>query len=312
VPRANVPPAKVSPAGVPGVVPGRRQTIYHGKKLGVILVEQGKLTLAQVDEAVQRARLSGMQLGKYLLREGYISPQELCRALSLQSGLPMTSLSTASIPPQVKAPFSRELMIRYDFVPFDENRELVCVAAGSLLPSSVLQELHQVAGKKVDVYLAPEEEVLRVLDTLRSREPRQEAEAKRRPVMLPAQYQFCNRLGRITDEATYPGRTVEVQEDSLIVEGPAPRALLPDEVRRRGLCLRVEVAWGASHIHLLCDPRSIEIRQRLQSHELPWLMSLRILEVLPDDLKVFQRLCTEVSGGPPRGATLGPIGHGRM
>jgi hypothetical protein len=264
---------------------------FRGRKIGEILVQLGKLSQSQVDEAAPKARQNGIRLGRYFLREGLLSPEDLCRALSLQSGLPMTDLSSASVPAHLARLFPYELMHRHGIVPIDESPKLVCIAAGNVPSQQLVSQLEQICKRKIQAFLACEDLVLRATDSLLPPDPTRERAEPRYAVATPVTYRLCNRLGRLSEPTLYTGRTLDVSESGMQIEAQAPRAVGPEDVRRRGLCFRVSVAWGDRHIEALCDPRAIEARPAGDAGASPWRVGLRILEIRKADRDLLRELC---------------------
>ena len=67
------------------------------------------LKQAKLDEAVVAAKQSGERLGRYLLRCGLVTPEQLCRAIAVQSGLPVVNMWTTQAPSSLNRlfPFDR-------------------------------------------------------------------------------------------------------------------------------------------------------------------------------------------------------------
>ncbi|MEW6545291.1 MAG: ATPase, T2SS/T4P/T4SS family [Bacillota bacterium] len=57
------------------------------KRLGEILVQSGRIHSAQLQQALEEARRSGAKLGETLMRMGFITEEDLARALAEQLGL---------------------------------------------------------------------------------------------------------------------------------------------------------------------------------------------------------------------------------
>jgi hypothetical protein len=81
------------------------------------------------------------ELAEFLLTYQIVSEEELCRALSLQSGLPVTHVETGGINARVIQSLPVRVQERFGIVPYrvEEGRLLV---AGTRVPSSeVLEDL---------------------------------------------------------------------------------------------------------------------------------------------------------------------------
>ena len=71
------------------------------RQIGDILVEQGVLSPLQLDEALQRQRLTGDMLGRVLVSMGYCEEQHIIEALGVQSGMERVDLTKLKIPEDV-------------------------------------------------------------------------------------------------------------------------------------------------------------------------------------------------------------------
>jgi hypothetical protein len=267
---------------------------FRGKRVGEVLVQMGKLQPEQIEEAVQNARAAKLQLGRYLLREGLVSPEELCRALALQSGLPMTDLSTVDTVAPLGGVFPFPELVKHEFVPIDDSRAIVCIATANPLSKAVVGELEAMCRKKVEVFLAQEDLVLRALDRLRPEEREHDRRYNRYFISLPVSYQFCNRLGRLAEMVSYNGRTVDISEGGLQIEGPVPNVGHPEDIRRRGLCLRLLISCAPHEVQALCDPRFIKVREKPGPNEFPWVLGLRILEMSAEDRRKLKEICIAI------------------
>jgi len=60
------------------------------RRLGEILVESGRISPAQLEQALEQARKSGTRLGEALVKMGILTEEELARSLAQQLGLPFS------------------------------------------------------------------------------------------------------------------------------------------------------------------------------------------------------------------------------
>ena len=131
----QVPPPLGARATAPGgssvtlSLPTRQQRAPR-RKVGEILVVFGKLTEAQLQEALERQKHTGGRLGELLVSEGIVTEEDVVRALSEQSGLPFISaqvLRSMPIPSSLLALLPVEKAERHEAVPVAlQNKELLC------------------------------------------------------------------------------------------------------------------------------------------------------------------------------------------
>jgi hypothetical protein len=101
------------------------------KKLGVLLIEAGLITAAQLQETLRHQRLSGERLGSCLVAEGIINEDSLMDFLAKQTGVPRLDVKTLDIPPAVLQKIPRRLAEQMNILPvsFKEPKSLVLAMA---------------------------------------------------------------------------------------------------------------------------------------------------------------------------------------
>lgn len=277
---------------------------YRGRRLGEVLVQMGKLQDGEIEGLVRSARMASERLGRFLMREGLISPAELCRALALQSGLPMTDLEDAEIPEVLIKLFAQSTMLRYEFLPFDESQQMLCIATANPIPLQILHDLERQAKRKIEVFLAQEDLVLKELDKIRPKVKRQERKHMRYEVALPIAYQFCNRLGRAAEETLYHGQTIDISEGGFLCEGNTPQLITPEDLMRRGICVRLTVSKYPIEVRALCSLRFIKNREEedggAQGLPFPWVFGTQVLEISEEDKRKLKEICVQVAMRPDK------------
>jgi hypothetical protein len=274
------------------VVPSTHENqLLRVKKVGEVLVHMGRLNAEQVSVAVQQSRANGERLGRYLLRTGLVSADALCRALALQTGLPMTDLSDAVIPENLGRVFPHELMMQYSFVPFDEAKSFVCIAVADPLPQPTVRDLEKLCGKRIEVFLGQEDLVIRLLDKARGKQKRKLRRHIRYEISALARYQFCSRLGNPAEDVIHHGTTMNVSEGGFLIEGTPTILGSPDDLRRRGICARVVLTGTFQEISALCHLRSIRAKERQEAGKARWLLGVEVAEISADDRRRLKELC---------------------
>ena len=132
-------------------------TNYRGMKIGEILMRMGRITPKQAVDAYEKARAGKVKFGRYLVRQRLITPVELSRALSLQTGLPIVDLANVTVPDTVKSTFPLEMLKEYNFVPFNQFGLEVYIAVAQPLSKEVLKTLETECRLRLKVFLAYDE-----------------------------------------------------------------------------------------------------------------------------------------------------------
>jgi hypothetical protein len=148
----------VGPKAKPG-------TNYRGMKIGEILMRTGRITPRQAVEAYEKSRSTGVRFGRYLVRERIVTPVELTRALSLQTGIPVVDLANVTLPDTVRTAFPSETLKEHTFVPFNQFGQEVYVAVTKPFTKEMQLKLERECGLKFKVFLASDEVIEGVLSS---------------------------------------------------------------------------------------------------------------------------------------------------
>jgi type IV pilus assembly protein PilB len=85
--------------------------------LGSLLINQGLLNVEQVKRAFEEQQLTGKRLGEIVVGHGWVTPQDLAKALAVQNGLEYIDLSEITIETEVATLLPKELAFRYEALP---------------------------------------------------------------------------------------------------------------------------------------------------------------------------------------------------
>jgi type IV pilus assembly protein PilB len=85
--------------------------------LGSLLINRGLLNVEQVKRAFEEQQLTGRRLGEIVVGHGWVTSQELAKALAVQNGLEYIDLSETALETEVAMLLPKELAVRYEAVP---------------------------------------------------------------------------------------------------------------------------------------------------------------------------------------------------
>ena len=124
------------------------------RKLGEILIEDGLLSKAQLEEALVIQKEKGGLLGKVLLEKRFVDEESLVGALGKQFKVPYIPLKNYSINPDMadllKADFCHEHML----VAFDCDHKKVYVAVADPMNDKAIEAIRTLTGRIPQVFLA--------------------------------------------------------------------------------------------------------------------------------------------------------------
>ena len=129
------------------------------KQLGDILVEQGVISPLQLDEALQRQRLTGDMLGRVLVTMGLCEEQDIIESLGVQSGMERVDLPKLKITEEVIRTLSADVAKFYNVIPIRKTGGRLIVAMADPLNLQVLDDLQQITGLEVQGAVSNQQDV---------------------------------------------------------------------------------------------------------------------------------------------------------
>ena len=121
----------------------------QNRQLGDLLVEQGVITPLQLDEALQRQRLTGDMLGRVLVTMGHCEEQDIIEVLGIQSGMDRVDLTKLKIPEHIIRKLTPDVAKFYNVIPVREVDGALIVGMADPLNIQVLDDLRQITGMEV-------------------------------------------------------------------------------------------------------------------------------------------------------------------
>jgi hypothetical protein len=138
------------------------------KRIGEILIARGRITEAQVLDALKDQKLNGKFLGSILVEKGMISEKEVAEALGEQFDLPMVEISPDKIDMELVRKFSSALVIDHKCIPLSEDESSVTVAISNPLDAVALAKLEEEANPRtLKLVLAYEKDMDKVVSEYR-------------------------------------------------------------------------------------------------------------------------------------------------
>jgi general secretion pathway protein E len=133
--------------------------------LGEILIREKSITRDQLQRGLARQRELGKRLGEALVELGYVSEEDVVRALALQFGLPHLSLAVLSVAPvPIRNRVSPKYLREHKVFPIELKDGVLTVAMGDLVDPYTLDDLRLSTGHAIKVCLAKEREILEAID----------------------------------------------------------------------------------------------------------------------------------------------------
>jgi len=134
-------------------MPGRR------KRLDEILLAEGFITDAEVQEALLRQKAFGGKFGSQLLYHRYIDEASLVKALSVQFNCDGVTLADRKIPESIVKLIPKKVALSRKVMPFEYNatRNILKVACEDPADHALIRDLDFAgSGKRIQLYVAAE------------------------------------------------------------------------------------------------------------------------------------------------------------
>jgi type IV pilus assembly protein PilB len=118
------------------------------RPIGDVLVDQGVITPIQLDEALQRQRLTGDMLGRILVSLEYCTEQDVIEALGVQQGMERVDLKKLTVPDNALKLIPGDVARFYNVLPVRFNDGVLIVALADPLNLLILDDLHNIICKQ--------------------------------------------------------------------------------------------------------------------------------------------------------------------
>ncbi len=133
------------------------------KRLGELLVEQGLLSDAQVQDTLRLQHQLGLMFGETLVQQKLITEEKMVAVLVAQFGIPYIMPTQYNINRELLEIFDPAMMRRFQFVPMDSIGSVLVVAIAGLLTEELLKEIEGQTGCQLQIFLTKMSEINAVL-----------------------------------------------------------------------------------------------------------------------------------------------------
>ncbi len=131
--------------------------------IGLILVEKGLITRAQLEQALAAQRESGERLDRVLVRLGFVSRAQVLNALGDQFQMPVVDLATLSPDRHVLETLPTKLVYKQSCVPIERHNGTLTIATSDPFEITALDELRLLTGCTIELVLADEDELTKFI-----------------------------------------------------------------------------------------------------------------------------------------------------
>jgi type IV pilus assembly protein PilB len=132
-------------------------------KLGEILINEGLINQAQLDEALRFQKLSGRTIGDILVDRGFAKEEDLANALAKQLDIPFVSIKDSSLQPSkedalekiIPQSFARSQLV----LPLSRHLKSLTVALANPLDLLAIDNLKKITGCEINPVIATKSDI---------------------------------------------------------------------------------------------------------------------------------------------------------
>ena len=134
------------------------------RQIGEILVEHGVISPLELDEALQRQRLTGEMMGRILVQMGLCEEQDVVEALGIQKGMERVDVSNLAVKEEILRKLTPDIARFYNVVPIREENGSVTVAMADPLNIGILDDLQVVLGCDVKGAISNQQDIAKFIE----------------------------------------------------------------------------------------------------------------------------------------------------
>ena len=214
-------------------------------RLGEMLLQQGYITEAQLEKALEEQKKTGQRLGRTLVMLGFLPEERLIEILSAQLDVPFIKLEAFTFDEDASTHLSDEICRRYDVVPLFVANKTLTIAMADPTNIRVVDIVKFKSRMDVDIVMASKKEIQAAVDKMYATSSEQESLAD---------------LIRDGDDEL---ETVERGADSSVNEPELTDEEGQQVVKIVTTLIHEAIARGASDIHLEPQETHLKLRYRI-------------------------------------------------
>lgn len=142
------------------------------RRLGDILVEEGKVTQAQLDATLEMSQRSGQKLGSVLVKKGFLEEQALVEILSAKLDVASVNLQKTEVSGSVISILPEDICRLFKVIPMGVVGQTLQIAMVDPSDLKAIDIIRFKTGHEIEPFMATETDVLETIDRIyRKREP---------------------------------------------------------------------------------------------------------------------------------------------
>ena len=133
------------------------------RRLGDLLVEYGYVSSEDLQRAVALQKQNGGKLGEVLLQLGHVTEADISSILEVQLGIPRVEIEKLHISPEIPRLINERLARRHTLIPVDLSDSILTVAMADPLNIFAMDDIQLTTGLDVKPVIATRKEILNAI-----------------------------------------------------------------------------------------------------------------------------------------------------
>src|SRR3989475_1136735 len=139
-----------------------------GERIADALVEDGLLTLKQVEDLLAQQKKEGTRLLKLILQKSYVSEQDMAVSMGRVLNTPPINLSRVTIQPEVAELLPREMSHTHKVIPVSRLENKLFLAMADPLNVLAIDDVRRITRLEVAPLIASEKAIIDKLNSIDS------------------------------------------------------------------------------------------------------------------------------------------------
>lgn len=129
------------------------------RRLGDLLVQSGKISMLQLQDALRRQKTLGKKIGELLIDDGIVTSEDILEVLENQTGFERINLDMINIDKKAIKAVPESICLKHDLIPFGFNENKIKIAMWDPLNIFAVDDVAIASGFQVETYIALKSEI---------------------------------------------------------------------------------------------------------------------------------------------------------
>ena len=134
------------------------------KRLGDMLLEEGRITIQQLEEALRKQRNQGKRLGELLIDEGIVSENEIISVLEKQLGIKRIQIDAINIDRKAVMCITETLAFKHTLIPIGFSGNKILIAMWDPLNIFAIDDVRIASGFEVQTFISTKKEIMKAIE----------------------------------------------------------------------------------------------------------------------------------------------------